>query len=140
MKRFLESEKTRPLRYLLSGGVAWLVDLGVFTLCLASGGIAIAQFAARTAGAIVAFIGHKFFVFRAREYRPRILARQSLYFAMLWLFSYVSSTLALIGLIDVLRWNVVVSKIVVEVGVITVNYTVMKSYIFQRTGNKGSNE
>jgi putative flippase GtrA len=124
----------------LSGGVAWLVDLAVFTLCLGVGGIAVAQFAARTAGAIVAFIGHKVFVFRAHEYRPRVIARQSAYFAALWLFSYAASTLALIVLIDRMDWNVVVSKILVEVGVVLVNYAVMKSFIFRRVEAKGSSE
>ena len=137
---FFVSSASRPFRYLLSGGVAWLVDLAVFTLCLGVGGIAVAQFAARTVGALVAFIGHKVFVFRAHEYRPRIIARQSVYFAALWLFSYVTSTLALIVLIDRLDWNVVVSKLLVEIGVVLVNYTVMKSFIFHRVETKGSGE
>ncbi|MEJ2400134.1 MAG: GtrA family protein [Xanthomonadales bacterium] len=137
MNGFLKSDASRPARYLLSGGVAWLVDLGVFTLCLPIGGIAVAQFAARTVGAVVAFVGHKVFVFRAHEFRPRLVMRQSLHFAALWLFSYVSSTLALIGLIDLMEWNVVVSKVVVEAGIILVNYTVMKSLIFRRSEAKG---
>ena len=140
MKYFLESTSMRPLRYLLSGGVAWLFDFAVFTLCLPGGGIVLAQLAARITGAAVSFIGHKVFVFHARDYHPGTVARQTFYFVLLWLFSYVTSTLMLVGLIDKMQWNVLAAKVVVEIIVLSVNYRVMKSFIFHVAENKGTNE
>lgn len=140
MKQFLESTAARPFRYLFSGGVAWLVDLAVFTFFLPGGGIILAQLAARTAGAVVSFIGHKVFVFHARDYHPAALARQTFHFVLLWLFSYIMSTLALIGLIDKMHWNVLAAKLLVEVFILLINYRVMKLFIFHAADNKGSTE
>ena len=60
----------RIFRYLLTGGVAWLVDVAVFTLCLTSVGIVWAQVLARSSGAAIGLVGHTFVVFRERDTRP----------------------------------------------------------------------
>ena len=58
------------LRDPLTGGVAWLVDVAVFTLCLTSVGILWAQVLARASGAAIGFVGHTFVVFRELDARP----------------------------------------------------------------------
>lgn len=140
MKQLLESESLRPFRYLVTGGIAWLVDLAVFTFFLPIVGIAPAQLAARIVGAVVAFVGHKLFVFRSVEGNPSTLAGQSARYAALGILAYISSAVALIFLIEYLHWNVVAAKIIVEVGVVLMNYTVMKTMIFHRRQHKENNE
>ena len=81
MKQLLNSDSARPFRYLVTGGMAWLVDLAVFTLLLPVAGIAPAQLAARTAGAVAAFAGHKLFVFRSLGRNPAALMTQTLAYA-----------------------------------------------------------
>ena len=130
----------RPLRYLLSGGIAWLVDAAVFFICLPIAGVALSQLAARTVGAAVAFVGHKLFVFRAFDYHPTALARQTLRYVVLWVVSYSVSTLALIGLIEHLHWNAVAAKVTVEAGILVMNYLVMKTVIFHRTETRETPE
>lgn len=131
MSRVLGVGSARVVRYLLTGGVAWLADFAVFTVCLASVGIAMAQLFARITGAIVAFIGHKLFVFGELDYQPATLARQTMRYVALGIWSYALSTLALIGLIERAGVNAIVAKVIVETGIVVMNYLVMKALIFQ---------
>jgi putative flippase GtrA len=140
VKHLLDSESARPFRYLVTGGVAWLVDLTVFTFLLPLTGIVSAQFVARIAGAIVAFLGHKLFVFRALDRSPAALATQTLGYAALWVLAYGLSAAALVILIGHLNWNTIAAKFVVEVGIVLMNYTVMKTLIFLPPQNREKDE
>lgn len=140
MKHLLNSDSARPLRYLVTGGAAWLVDLAVFTLLLPVAGIVLAQLAARIAGAVAAFVGHKLFVFQSLDRNPYTLATQTAGYAGLWILAYILSTLALVVLIEHLEWNMLAAKIVVEVGIVLMNYTVMKTLIFRSPQGQDKNE
>lgn len=70
--------------------VAFLAPLGIVT----------AQFLARLAGALLAFLGHKFFVFQEPRTHAAVVGVQALRYAALWVLSYGVSTLGLILLID----------------------------------------
>ncbi len=140
VKGFPGGESARMLRYLLSGGVAWLADLTVFAVCLGSFGIAIAQLVARISGAVVAFAGHKLFVFGEQDVKPATLIRQALGYAVLWLLSYVASTLALIGLIEYAGMQMLLAKILVEATIIIMNYLIMKALIFRIGMAKGPDQ
>ena len=133
---FSGGESARMFRYLLSGAVAWVADLAVFTACLGSFGIIMAQLIARITGAVVAFFGHKLFVFGESDIKPATLARQIPSYAALWLLSYVVSTLALIGLVGHVGMQALLAKIMVEAVIIAMNYLVMKTLIF-RSGMAG---
>lgn len=138
MKRFQLSSIGQLARYLMTGGVAWLADLAVFTTTFTALGIVAAQFLARTTGAVVAFLGHKLFVFEEKDVQPATIARQGLRYAALWVWSYAVSTLALIGLIERAGLNAVAAKVIVEAGIVVMNYLVMKTLIFHpRPPEKG---
>ena len=140
MKHDLGIRSLQIFRYLLTGGVAWLADLAVFTLCFAGLGIVVAQFLARTTGAVVAFFGHKLFVFGEMDVQSATLARQTLRYAALWVLAYAVSTLALIGLIEHGGLNAIAAKVMVEAGVLVMNYSVMKALIFQTRESRGVDE
>lgn len=127
-------------RYLLTGGAAWVVDGTVFVLTLSAFGVVLAQLFARIVGAAVAFFGHKLFVFREVGVQPSTLVSQSLRYVGLWFFSYTVSTLALVGLIDHVGMNAIAAKVMVESGIVGMNYLVMKSLIFRPLAAKGTGE
>lgn len=129
-------ESSRPFRYLVTGGVAWVVDVLVFTICLTGLGVVLAQLCARLTGAAVAFIGHKVFVFGERRASRSIVLRQAVGYAALWVFSYAISTFALILLIEQAGVPALLSKALVELGVVTINYFVMKLLIFKSTSKR----
>jgi putative flippase GtrA len=131
-------EARRLFRYLLTGAVAWLADVVVFTASLEVLGIALAQLLARTTGAVLAFFGHKLFVFDEVDLQRSTLTRQGVRYAVLWVWSYSVSTLALIGLIDHGGMNPLVAKVLVEVGIVVMNYLVMKGLIFPSQAGGGT--
>lgn len=133
------ASSAQVFRYLLIGGLAWLTDFAIFALCLASTNVVFAQLCARIAGGAVGFFGHKLFVFREGSVHPAMVASQTLRYAALWLLSYVVSTLALIGLIEHAGLNATHSKVMVETGIVVMNYLVMKRFIFQHS-SEGAGE
>jgi putative flippase GtrA len=118
-------------RYLLIGGIAWVIDVAVFVACVADLGIVKAQLIARIIGALVSFAGHKLFVFAEMDTKPSTVARQAAAYGALWILSYLLSTLGLVGLIDYAGINSLPSKVIVEAGVVGINYLVMQRLIFR---------
>lgn len=118
------------VRYFFVGLGAWVVDVIVFALVQAEIGVISAQAIARLSGAIVAFAGHKFYVFREHKTGLWHLSRQSLQYVLLWIFSYLVSTMGILWLMDSHDFPAVQAKIMVESMVIMLNFLIMKSYIF----------
>ncbi|MET0050115.1 MAG: GtrA family protein, partial [Candidatus Thiodiazotropha sp.] len=118
------------LRYLLVGGVAWLVDFTLFTLTYSALGIFIAQTLARVAGALVGFAGHKWVVFRNHSTQAGSTRNQALQYGLLWLFSYVSSLALLYLLVHLAGLHPVIAKLITETVILGFNFATMRRYIF----------
>ena len=118
------------IKYLLIGGIAWIVDFLTFVLSFSELGIVWAQAAARINGALVGFIGHKLFVFEDRRTTQRLLLMQAIKYLILWCVSYGLSTGGILWLMDVMSIHPVVAKFIVETIVIAVNFLAMKRFIF----------
>lgn len=131
---------SRPVRYLLVGGTAWLADVAIFLFFVGGVGIAAAQLFARATGAVVAFFGHKWLVFEEKDNETATLRRQALAYAGLWILAYGVGTSALIVLIDQLGLQPLVAKILVEIAIVAMNYLVMKEWIFRASAKKGKEE
>jgi putative flippase GtrA len=127
---------SRVCRYVLTGGVAWVVDFVVFVAFVTPLGIVTAQLVARVAGALVAFLGHKFFVFQETQTEAAVLGGQALRYAALWVFSYGLSTLGLILLIEYLFLPEIPAKVLVEGCVVVLNYLIMRTLIFGRVATR----
>ena len=125
---------TQGGRYLLVGGLAWVVDFLTFLSLYAWAGLVWAQTAARIAGALVGFAGHKYFVFADRRSAPRHLGRQALLYVLLWGVSYGLSVAGLLWLTQDLRLHPVLAKLLVEAVILGLNFFTMKRLIF---GPKG---
>lgn len=117
-------------RYLMVGITAWVIDFAVFVVCHSIVGIVWAQTAARVSGALVAFAGHKVFVYKNRNFARRALGKQFLSYLLLWVFSYLLSIGCIILFIDVLGLEPVAAKLVTEIILVGINYITMKRLIF----------
>ncbi|MCG7983990.1 MAG: GtrA family protein [Candidatus Thiodiazotropha lotti] len=118
------------LRYLLVGGVSWVVDFLVFFLTYSPFGIVTAQTIARIVGALVAFAGHKLIVFEDRQFTPQAIRQQLIQYLILWLVSYTLSIMLLLGFVDLLHFHPVAAKLITETIIIVINFVTMRRYIF----------
>ncbi|MET0067255.1 MAG: GtrA family protein [Candidatus Thiodiazotropha sp.] len=125
-----QSVSHQLMRYLLVGGIAWLVDFSLFTLAYTSLGIVLAQTLARIAGALVGFAGHKLVVFRDRSAQAASVRNQALQYALLWLFSYLASLVLLYLFIDSAGLHPVIAKLLTETVILGFNFATMRRYIF----------
>ena len=117
-------------RYLLVGGLAWVVDFVTFVLAYPSAGVIWAQTAARASGAAVGFVGHKYLVFGDRRRSRRLVVWQTLQYLLLWALSYGLSVGGIVWLVERQGLAPVSAKVLVEAGILVLNFTVMKRVIF----------
>jgi putative flippase GtrA len=107
-----------------------MVDFALFVALVAPLGIVGAQLSARVSGALVAFLGHKFFVFQETRTHAVVVGGQALRYTALWFFSYGLSTLGLILLIEYWCLPEIPAKVLVEGFVVVLNYLIMRALIF----------
>ena len=119
-------------RYLVVGGTIFLVDLGVF-LGLTELGVAaaLAQIFSRGLGAILSFMGHKYFSFdhngKPQEERT---PRQFVLYVALSLFTLFASAGVVWGTLQVLNGNRILSKVISEAIMVVITY-LSSRYIFR---------
>ncbi|MEJ2610791.1 MAG: GtrA family protein [Candidatus Thiodiazotropha sp.] len=117
-------------RYLIVGATSWVVDFGTFVLFHSIIGIVWAQTTARIVGAIVAFLGHKLFVYNSNSFNKCELSKQIAGYLFLWCFTYLLSIGCILLLAEVIGLNPVLAKLGTEIILISINYTTMKRLIF----------
>jgi putative flippase GtrA len=129
-KLFKKAASLQFSRYLVVGVVAWIVDFLIFALAYSLAGIVWAQTGARIGGAIVAFLGHKVFVYNSRNFTRREVGKQAVGYLLLWMFSYLLSLGSIILLTQVLGLDPIPAKLVTEIILVGINYITMKQLIF----------
>ncbi len=117
-------------RYLLVGGVAWLVDIVIFMLLWPLAGVLTAQILARLLGAIAGFFGHKLWVFERATLNLSVVARQGLAYSAMWLSSLLVSLILLVTLTTGLGLKPFTAKILAEGVVLILNFAVLSRLIF----------
>lgn len=124
--------------YLVFGVVTTLVNLIVFALCskLLKLPWEISNIIAWIIAVIVAFITNKTFVFESKDTRIKTLLWEICTFAFARVFSLLLEYAVLYLMIDLLSVEELISKIVVNVLVIIVNYIFSKLIIFKNTAKK----
>jgi putative flippase GtrA len=117
--------------YILVGIIAWLIDLTVYQLLWGITGIAIAQGAARVAGAAGSFILNRHYTFSHGLTLRGVAPQLAKYLILL-----VANWAATVFLIYVFHKGVGVNPLVAKIGadmiVIPSNYWVMKVWIFPK--------
>ena len=118
-----DRHRAAAVRYAITGVALLLLDMAVFFV-LARGlqvEPALAQFAARAAGAVAGFFGHKNFSFRNTGDGPAMPLRQVLLYATVTAITLCVSPLVLVGLLA-LSDNLVAAKLGTEVVMVAFNY------------------
>ena len=116
------------LRFLLSAGLVWAVDMVVFILSHDWLGSALALLLARLAGGAAGFVLHKTVSFQ--DSAPLTL-RQFASYWLLWLANYAISLSVLSGLTLLVPEHVVVGKAITDVIIFVTNYLILR-LVFRR--------
>ncbi len=91
-----------------------------------------ANLIAWVAGVIFAFVTNKLFVFDSKSWRPSVAGKEFTGFVGARVFSLVVEMLGMFVMVTLLSWNELVSKLVVGIIVIIMNYVFSKLLIFKK--------
>ncbi|MBO5859389.1 MAG: GtrA family protein [Clostridia bacterium] len=83
------------------------------------------------AGVLFAFFTNKLFVFESKSWRPAVAGKEFASFVGARIFSFVVESVMMFLMVTVLSWSELVSKIIVGVVVIVMNYVFSKLFIFK---------
>ena len=97
--------------YLLSNVIAWIVAV------------------------TFAFFTNKIFVFKSKSFEPQVLLKEISTFFSARIFSLIIEQLGLVLLVDTLLQKELVSKIIISVVVVLLNYFFSKLLIFKKNPN-----
>ncbi len=91
------------------------------------------------AAVLFAFVTNKFFVFRSYGMRPGLLWKEFSGFVAARAATGVFTMVAMIVMVDGLRWNEFFGKLVVSAVSLVLNYILSKWLIFKKTEGKARN-
>lgn len=91
-----------------------------------------ANFIAWVAGVIFAFVTNKLWVFDSKSWKPSVAGKEFTGFMGARIFSFVIETIAMFILVTLLSVNDFISKIIVGIVVIIINYIFSKLIIFKK--------
>ena len=91
-----------------------------------------ANLIAWVAGVIFAFVTNKLFVFESKSWKPSVAGKEFTGFVGARVFSLVVEMLGMFVMVTLLTWNELVSKLIVGVIVIIMNYIFSKLLIFKK--------
>lgn len=122
---------TRPIKYVISGGVALAADVAVFAAARSAGAvISLANPSARLVGAVTAFLLNRQWTFRRDN--PAGWHIEWTRYALLWLAATAISTLAISTLTRALpSASEAVIKFSVEAAIAATNYLISRAWVFR---------
>lgn len=91
-----------------------------------------ANFIAWIVGVIFAFVTNKLWVFDSKSWKPSVAGKEFTGFMGARIFSFVIETIAMFTLVTLLSVNDFISKIIVGMVVIIINYIFSKLIIFKK--------
>ena len=91
-----------------------------------------AQALARMLGAVVAFFGHKLWVFEHLDLRATVIAFQGTAYVLLWLLSLLLSLALLAGLTLAAGLQPMPAKLLTESALLVLNFSVLQHLVFDR--------
>lgn len=123
----------RVLRYLIVGGLTFLLNLAVFVLCYNSlkMGLAISNVISWIVAVLFAFFTNKYFVFRTISPSRREFIKEMFLFFGARVLSLIIELILMWLMVDVFVINSSVSKIICQVVVIVLNYIFSKLFVFK---------
>ncbi len=123
-------------RYLVTGGVLFLIDLAVFLgLKEIETPTPVAQAISRTCGALIGFAGHKLYSFRNRDWKGGRLAAQGTGYTVLTVVNIFFSPAVVTGFEWLLPGRLVLVKVLAEVVMVSETYLVLRWLFRARRGS-----
>lgn len=122
------------VRYLITGGSLFLIDLAVFLFLAKVAGlpIALAQLLSRATGAAVGFFGHRYFTFRASlDAAPRDARKQGVAYIAVTVANFFISPLVLLAILSLVGQELVLGKFLAEIVLVLMTYAAM-SIVFRK--------
>lgn len=129
LKKHLPSVSSSSLRYLIAGGVSYIIELSCLMalLHLLSISVEVATAVAFWIGLFTSFLFQKLFAFRDYQKEVKAISKQFVVYAVLVVFNYVF-TLALVGLFP--SHLIILSRTSALLITTTWNYAVYNKLIF----------
>lgn len=119
--------------YGIFGVLTTIVNIIVFYLLdIAHVNIYISNTCAFIISVIFAYVTNKLFVFESKSWKKNIVIKESISFLSARIFSYFLDMGTIYLLVDILKKNKLISKIIANIIVIIVNYIVSKMLIFRK--------
>ncbi|MBQ2847547.1 MAG: GtrA family protein [Clostridia bacterium] len=82
-------------------------------------------------GVIFAFVTNKLWVFESKSWKPSVAGKEFIGFTGARFFSFVVETIMMFVMVSLLTWDEFISKIIVGIVVIIINYVFSKLIIFK---------
>lgn len=121
------------ISYLISGGMTTLVNWSVYGLLVRSGSdYRLATAAAWVVSVLFAFGVNKFFVFRSFDLQLRFVIKELVSFVTCRAASGVMEIVLMIMMVSWLLIDEYISKVLVSIVVVIVNYVFSKLFIFKK--------
>lgn len=121
------------LLYLFFGGCTTLINILTFIICRQIGfNIGLSNIIAWIIGVIFAFITNKLIVFDSKNMNKKVVVRETVSFFIARIISLGIDMGLIYLMIDYMKINELISKIVSNVVVIIVNYIFSKMFIFKK--------
>ena len=139
MKNFLTRYR-QMIVYLVVGGMTTFVNWAIYALCVDGLGITLANVIAWIGAVVFAFVTNKQLVFESKTWKTKVVLREGLLFVSGRIITGVLEIVlvpALVGLglnQTIFGITGMVSKVLVSVLVLTLNFVFSKLFIFKRKG------
>ena len=125
------------ISYLVFGVLTTVVNVGMFSLChdVWQWGWELSNLLAWVLAVVFSFLTNKLFVFRSKSFAPRVFLFELVSFVGARLLSLGVDMAGMWLLIDVLFFSSILSKVIVNVLVVIINYVLSKLLIFKKKKN-----
>lgn len=130
-KYFFKYLNRETISYLICGVLTTIVGLAVFWICERTGlHVAVSNTISTAAAVVFAYFVNKIFVFRSASWNPEVLIKEILAFLTGRLASYLTETLLLVLLVDVIGFPGFICKLFTSILVVIANYLISKKAVF----------
>ena len=132
MKRMLEQDQSELFRYLFFGACSMILNFGCFRLCVMAMHYQAANLISWIITVLFVFLTNKYWVFKS-EAKDR-WKHELLCFTGVRIATLIMEVLLMALFIEMLLWNEMFAKIIVQIVVVIMNYILSKYLVFRKGG------
>ena len=132
MKRMLEQDQSELSRYLFFGACSMILNFGCFRLCVMAMHYQAANLISWIITVLFVFLTNKYWVFKS-EAKDR-WKHELFCFTGARIATLIMEVLLMALFIEMLLWNEMFAKIIVQIVVVIMNYILSKYLVFRKGG------